>query len=98
MRSSSDAATEDCVAGTSFFGSGGGACCAEATAEQKITADSTAILFMALLLTEAASSLETQSIVPRQSRTTTGREAREERWRAELLKIPKRPGEQLRAD
>src|SRR6266850_1987137 len=60
MRTSSDAATEDCAAGASFLGSGGGACCAEATAEQKITADRTAILFMALLLRETTYSLETR--------------------------------------
>ena len=59
MRVSSDAATEDWVAGTSFFGSAGGACCAEAAAEKKITADRTAILFMALLLTHTTDSLDT---------------------------------------
>src|SRR3981189_3713321 len=98
MRASSDAATEDCVGGTSFFDSGGGACCAEAAAEQKIAADSTAILFMALLLREAPSSLQTPSIVTRQSRTTTGRGARAERWLAALPQNLRRPGEQLRAD
>src|SRR5713226_1178441 len=82
----------------SLLTAGRGACCAEAIAEQKITADSTAILFMALLLTHTTDSLDTGGLLPGQPRVTRGREARAERWRAELLKIPKRPGEEVRAD
>src|SRR5260370_40596518 len=66
MRVSSAFATEDCMADAYFFDSDGGACCAEATGEQKTTADRTAILFMALLLVRTISISETYRQSPGQ--------------------------------
>jgi hypothetical protein len=54
------------MADASFFDSAGGACCAEATEEQKTTADRTAILFMALLLIRIISISETYRQSPGQ--------------------------------
>src|ERR1700694_994744 len=62
MRASSDAAAEDCAAGTSFFGSSEGVCWAEATEEQQKRADRITILFMALLLTDRTDRWETQGL------------------------------------